>query len=104
MIQNQLSSLVRMEGSMSRDKLNEYSILFDLAYQNEWLFKELFDNYPFPADLANPLNSPQPGKLAPRTLADHIHQIGKDKIKQMTILERRTFFAKKMTILHGEDI
>ena len=104
MIQNQLSSLVRMEGSMIRDKINELSLLFDLAYENEWLFRELFDNYPFPADLVNPLNLPQPGKLAPKTLADHIHDFGKEKIKQMTILERKTFFTKKMTILHGEDI
>ena len=53
LVQNQLSSLVRMEGSMFERKLNEMAVLYDYALENQWAFNEIYDNYPFPADLAN---------------------------------------------------
>ena len=53
MIQNQLASLIRMEGSMFEAKLAELAIMYDVAYENTWCFKELYDNYPFPANLSD---------------------------------------------------
>ena len=53
LVQNQLSSLIRMEGSMFERKLNEMAVLYDYALENQWSFNEIYDNYPFPADLAN---------------------------------------------------
>ena len=102
LIQNQLSSLVRMEGEMI--KLDEYASMLDLAIDNEWIFKEIYDNYPFPADLANPLNAPQPGKLAPRTLGDHIQEYGLDNLKLLNISQRKLFFREKLSILHGYNL
>ena len=48
LIQNQLSSLYRMEGEVGEKKIEELAFLFDFAFNNQWLFNELYDNYPFP--------------------------------------------------------
>ena len=53
MVQNQLSSLIRMEGDMFDKQLVELATMFDVALDNEWCFNELYNNYPFPADLGN---------------------------------------------------
>ena len=48
LVQNQLSSLFRMEGEVGEKKITELAFLFDLALNDPWLFNELYDNYPFP--------------------------------------------------------
>ena len=48
LVQNQLSSLYRMEGEVGQKKIEELAFLFDLAFHDPWLFSELYENYPFP--------------------------------------------------------
>ena len=43
-----------MEGEVGEKKIEELAFLFDLAFQNPWLFNELYDNYPFPGTSCNP--------------------------------------------------
>ena len=38
---------------MFEAKLAELAIMYDVAYENTWCFKELYDNYPFPANLSD---------------------------------------------------
>jgi len=101
LVQNQLSSLYRMEGEVGQKKIEELAFLFDLAFHDPWLFSELYENYPFPADLANPDNAPTPGLLAPRTLAQHLKEFGLEKFKAMTTEQRRDYIKTKLYILHG---
>ena len=37
-----------MEGEVGEKKIEELAFLFDFAFNNQWLFNELYDNYPFP--------------------------------------------------------
>jgi len=101
LVQNQLSCLYRMEGEVGEKKIAELGFLFDMALNDPWLFNELYDNYPFPADLANPANAPTPGSLAPRTLAQHLKEFGLEKFKAMAIEQRKEFIRTKLSILHG---
>ena len=57
LIQNQLSSLIRMEGSVGEEKLNELVSMFPEALRNSWTFREIYQNYPFPANLADQVNN-----------------------------------------------
>lgn len=38
---------------MFDSKLAELAIMYDVAYENIWCFNELYDNYPFPANLSD---------------------------------------------------
>jgi len=101
LIQNQLSSLIRMEGSVGEEKLNELVAMFPEAIENFWTFREIFQNYPFPANLADQANAPQPGSLAPRTLAQHIDEFGRGNLLKFSKKDLKKFFETKLNILHG---
>ena len=105
-----------MEGSMFERKLNEMAVLYDYALENQWSFNEIYDNYPFPADLANTVsiqfrywldfnehqeNSPEPGSLAPKTISQRLKAFGLDNFKKLSKDDRVSYFRNWLETLHG---
>ena len=46
-------------------------------------------------------NAPQPGSLAPRTLAQHIDEFGRENLLKFSKEDLKKFFETKLNTLHG---